>query len=69
MLYASVQNGIVLDFHDSYEAAEDRVKDEIKRDWLSIIIRKKLRKLLKKSGEVSLHHYFVYKIEEVKEIK
>ena len=69
MVFASVQNGVILDFHDTLEAAEDRVRDEIKRDWLSIMMKRSLRKLLNKSGDVALHKYSVIVIDEVKEIK
>lgn len=69
MVFASVQNGVILDFHDTFEAAEDRVRDEIKRDWLSIMMKRSLRKLLRKSGDVALHRYSVIAIDEVKEIK
>lgn len=68
-MYAAVQNGVILDIFDSKEKAVDRVKDEIKNDWLSIVTRRALRKLLKKQGNVALHTYTVITIEEVEEIK
>lgn len=69
MIFASVQNGVILDFHEDYDSAFSRVKEEISRDWLQIILQKKIRKLLKKSGDVALHTYSVLKIEEATEIK
>lgn len=67
--YAVVQNGVILSSHDNFEDAETRIKEEIKRDYLSIIFKRKLRKLFKKSGNVALHRYAILKIEEAKEYK
>lgn len=67
--YAVVQNGVILSSHDSFEEAEIRIKEEIKKDYLSIIFKRKLRKLFKKSGNVALHRYAILKIEEAKEYK
>lgn len=69
MIYAAVQNGIVLDVFDTYDEAKDRVNEEIQRDHLSILFKRKLRKLLKKSGNVALHQYSIFKIEEVVDVK
>lgn len=69
MTFAAVQNGIILDVFETYEEAYDRVKDEIERDHLSILLKRKLRKMLKKSGNVALHQYSVIKIQEVQNIK
>lgn len=69
MVYAAVQNGVILDILDTEEAAEQRVREEIKKDWLSILMKRSMRKLLKRSGDVALHRYSVLKISEVKDIK
>lgn len=69
MVFAAVQNGVILDVFDSEEKALDRVREEIERDRLSILFKRKLRKLLKKSGNVALHTYSVMIVSEVKEIK
>lgn len=68
-LYAAVQNGVILDIFESEKEATVRVDEEIRKDWLSIIVKKSLRKLLKKNGNVSLHRYSILVIDEVKEIK
>lgn len=68
-LYAAVQNGIILSIHESEEEARTRVNEEIKKDWLSILLKRKLRKLLRKSGNIALHTYTILTISEVKEIK
>lgn len=69
MIYASVQNGVILDFHETEAQARDRVNEEIKKDWFQIIVQKSIRKLLKKSGGFALHRYHIFKIEEAEEIK
>lgn len=69
MIFASVQNGVILDLHETEQEARDRVNEEIKRDWLQIILKKKIRKLLKTSADVALHRYQILKITEVVEIK
>lgn len=68
-LYAAVQNGVILDIFESEKEATVRVDEEIRKDWLSIIVKKSLRKLLKKNGNVALHRYSILVIDEVKEIK
>lgn len=68
-LYAAVQNGVILSIHESEEEARTRVNEEIKKDWLSILLKRKLRKLLRKSGNIALHTYTILTIAEVKEIK
>lgn len=69
MIFAAVQNGVVLDVFDTYDEAYDRVKEEIERDRLSILFKRKLRKLLKRSGNVALHQYSIFKITEAVDIK
>lgn len=59
LCFLAVQNGVILDVCSSKEDAERRVREEIKRDMLQILLKKKLRKLLKKTGDVSLHEYSV----------
>lgn len=66
--YAAVQNGVILEILDTRDAALARVRAEIKRDWLSIMTRKKLRKLLKKKDNISLHTYYVMQIVNVEEV-
>ena len=66
--FAAVQNGVILEIFDSKDAALSRVRVEIKRDWLSIMARKKLRKLLKKKDNISLHTYHVIQIVNVEEV-
>lgn len=68
-VYAAVQNGVILSVFDTKEEARARVDDEIKKDWLSIMLKRKLRKLLKKTGNVALHTYSVITISEVLEVK
>lgn len=66
--YAAVQNGVILDIFDTCEKAEARVREEIKRDWIEIILKKKLRKLLKKKDSIALHDYRVIVIAALKEV-
>jgi uncharacterized protein (DUF302 family) len=66
--FAAVQNGVILELFDTKDAAIERVHAEIKRDWLSIMTRKKLRKLLKKKDNVSLHCYHVLQIVNIEEV-
>lgn len=66
--YAAVQNGVILELYDSKEDAIEHVREEIKRDWLSILTRKKLRKLLKKKDNVALHCYHVLQIVNIEEV-
>lgn len=68
-VFAAVQNGVILDIFDNYDAAENRIKEEQQRDFLSIVFRRKLRKLFKKSGNVALHRYNVIGIHYMEEIK
>lgn len=67
--YAAVQNGVILDTFDCYEEAYDRVKEEQQKDFLSIMFKRKLRKLFKKSGNVALHQYSVLTIIEEVDVK
>lgn len=67
--YAAVQNGCILGVFDDQLKAESRVNEEIKRDFISIVLKRKLRKLFQKTGDVALHRYCVMTITEVKEIK
>lgn len=66
--FAAVQNGVILELFDTKDAALARVRSEIKRDWLSIITRKKLRKLLKNKDNISLHTYYVMQVVNVEEV-
>lgn len=66
--FAAVQNGVILELFDTREDALARVRAEIKRDWLSIMTRKKLRKLLKKKDNISLHSYHVMRLVNVEEV-
>lgn len=68
-VFAAVQNGIILETFDTEAEALECVEAEKQKDFFSIIFKKKLRKLFKKSGNVALHHYAVMKITEVKDIK
>ena len=68
-VYAAVQNGVILDTFDTHQEALDRVQDEIKNDWLTIMFTKKLRKIFKKSGNVPMHSYAVLHVVEVEEVK
>lgn len=67
--FAAVQNGVILDTFDTKEEAHQRVQEELQRDWFSILMKRKLRKLLRKTGNVALHKYHVITISEVEEIK
>lgn len=69
IVYLSVQNGCILDAHSSFEEAQDRCQEEIKKDFLSIVFKRSMRKLFAKSGNVALHKYSVMTVTEVKEIK
>lgn len=66
--FAAVQNGVILEIFDTREAALARVRAEIKRDWFSIMTRKKLRKLLKKKDNIALHSYHVMQLVNVEEV-
>lgn len=69
MVFAAVQNGVILDTFDSEEEARALIDEEIKRDFISIMFKRKLRKLFKKSGNVALHSYCVMTVTEVNEVK
>lgn len=69
MVYAAVQNGIILDTFDSFDEAKEYIDEEIKKDFLSIMFKKKLRKLFKRTGNCSLHSYSILTIKEVYEVK
>ena len=66
--YAAVQNGVILELLDTKEAAFERVRAEIKRDWISIITRRKLRKMLNKKDNIALHTYHVMQVVNVEEV-
>lgn len=66
--FAAVQNGVILELFDTRDAALARVRAEIKRDWFSIMTRKKLRKLLKKKDNIALHAYHVMQLVDVQEV-
>lgn len=68
-MFAAVQNGVILDVFDLKEDAEIRIAEEQKKDFLTIMFKRKLRKLFKKSGNVALHRYQIIKIAEVIDIK
>lgn len=67
--FAAVQNGVILDVFDTEDEAISRVNEEIKNDWLSIVFKRSLRRLFKKTGNIAIHSYAVMTITEVKEIK
>lgn len=67
-IYASVQNGVILDVFPTFEEAKAKVNEEIRRDWIDIMLKKKLRKLLKKKDNFSLHKYQVFTIEAIEEV-
>lgn len=69
IVYAAVQNGVILDVFDSRDEAVDCVNEEIKKDFLTIMFKRKLRKLFRKSGNIALHQYSVMKVVEVSDIK
>ena len=69
LCYAAVQNGCILDVFETKEQADACIRNEIKRDWLSIIARKRLRKLFAKSGDVALHRYSIMTVCSTEEIK
>lgn len=69
MVYAAVQNGVILGTFDSEEEARALIEEEIKRDFISIMFKRKLRKLFRKSGNVALHNYCIMTITEVNEVK
>lgn len=68
VVYLAVQNGVILDTCDSFDKAHARCREEQQRDFLSIVIRRKLRKLFKKSGNVALHQYVVLTVCASKEV-
>lgn len=65
--YAACQNGVILDVFDTKDAAVSRVHQEMKKDFLSIVLRKKLRKLIK-GGNVALHSYTVITLVSIEEV-
>lgn len=67
-VYLAVQNGVILGTFSSYDEAYARCREEQQRDFLSIVIRRKLRKLFKKSGNVALHRYVVLTVSSSKEV-
>lgn len=69
LVYAAVQNGVILDVFSDIDSARARCQEEIKRDFISIIFRRKLRKLFKKTGDVALHRYSVITIVSSEDIK
>lgn len=69
LAFLAVQNGVILDVYPTREQALQRVHDEMKRDFLSIVLRKKLRKLFKKSGNVALHQYSVIESHSMEVVK
>lgn len=68
-VFAAVQNGVILDVFPTKEEAVARANEEIKKDWVQIICKKAVRKLLKKTGDVALHKYSVILIAGEEEIK
>lgn len=57
--YAAVQNGVILAAYPSLELAEKRIEEEKQKDLISIMFKRKLRKIFKKSGNIALHSYCV----------
>lgn len=66
--YAAVQNGIILSIFDDVDSARARIREEMNKDMLSIFMRRKLRKLFKKSGNIALHAYTVLTIVKCEEV-
>lgn len=67
--YAAMQNDCIIAMCETEEEAISVCREEIKKDWFTILCKKKLRKLLKKNrSNIALHRYAVLTITSYKEI-
>lgn len=68
-VYAACQDGVILDVYSTKDEALSRIKEEINRDFVSIITRRALRRIFKKTGNIALHRYNILHIVSSEEIK
>lgn len=60
MLYLAIQNSLILGAFETMEAAEARCKEEIKKDSLELLLKKKLiKKVLKGQIPINGNRYLV----------
>lgn len=63
MLYLAIQNSLILGAFDTEESAEARCKEEIKKDSLELLLKKKvIKKILKGQIPVNGNRYLVARI-------
>ena len=61
--YLAIQNKLVLGCYDTYEQAEARIKTEIERDRLKILLKHKLlKKILKKHNGFLTDYYLITEV-------
>ena len=58
-IYAAVQNDVILEVYYEKNNALKRIEEEKQKDFISIMFKRKLRKIFKKSGNIALHNYRV----------
>lgn len=58
-IYAAVQNDVILEVYYEKNNALKRIEEEKQKDLISIMFKRKLRKIFKKSGNIALHNYRV----------
>lgn len=67
MIYLAIQNSLILGAFETLEAAEARCKEEIKKDSLELLLKKKLiKKVLKGQIPINGNRYLVASI--IKEV-
>lgn len=60
MIYLAIQNSLILGAFETPEAAEARCKEEIKKDSLELLMKKKLiKKVLKGQIPINGNRYLV----------
>lgn len=67
--FAAMQNNCILGIYGTSEEAISACREEIKKDWFSILCKKKLRKLFKKNrSNIALHKYAIFMISNYQEV-
>lgn len=70
-MFLAIQNSVILDCFSTKQEALDRISSEQSKDMLSIMVKRKLRKLfLKDPSNIALHRYSIVEtVGEVVDVK
>lgn len=64
--YMACQNDYILGFYDTVDEAQARISDEMERDKLELLLKRRvLRRLLKKHQPIINNNYFVAEVKDL----